>query len=241
MKLSYLLKKADIRKRLPLLALLLMCYIPLAFSQSANALYLKDGSRVIGYVLQLDSLGDVRMQTTDGNVLSFPMQQVDKINWSYVIKEQGAGAIYRVADKYCWKRNNTLLTDRDYERFFDDELYHTYVGGSNQFNIGGACWVYGITCMVISICNIDFNSRKQDSSVYFYAGGANVLICLGCVFTGIGKGRLEWVEKTFNSQNAATNELSDSPRLLNSIKLNPSVMLSARNDLAFGATLSLSF
>lgn len=239
---SYNSNKSKCRKRLTILALLLLCYFPLAFSQSANAIYLKDGSRVIGYVLELDSLGgDVRMQTTQGELVSFPMSDVENINWSYVIKEQGAGAIYRVADKYCWKRNNTLLTDRDYERFFDDELYHTYVGGSNQFNIGGACWVYGITCMVISICNIDFNSRKQDSSVYYYAGGANVLICLGCVFTGIGKGRLEWVEKTFNSQNAATNELSDSPRLLNSIKLNPSVMLSARNDLAFGATLSLSF
>lgn len=221
--------------------LLSLCIAPMAFSQTANALYLKDGRRVIGYVLSLDSLGDVRINTTEGSMQTYPMSQVDKINWSYTIKESPAGAIYRFGDKYRWVRNNLELSDRDYERFFDDELYHTYVGGSNQLNIGGACWLYSFTCAVISVLLIDPKVDKQDSSVYLYAAGANVLACLGGVFTGIGKGRLNWVEKTFNEQNAATNEISYSSKFQNSFKLNPSILMSAQHDLALGATLSLSF
>ncbi len=228
-------------KRYLILAILLLCLLPKVFSQTANALYLKDGRRVIGYVLSLDSLGDVRINTTEGMMQTIPMSQVDKINWSYTIKESPAGAIYRYADKYRWVRNDLELSDRDYERFFDDDLYHTYVGGSNQFNIGGACWLYSFTCAVVAVMNVDFKTRKQDSSVYLYAAGANILACLGGVFTGIGKGRLNWVEKTFNEQNAATNEVSYSSKLRNPIKLNPSILMSSQHDLALGATLSYSF
>lgn len=228
-------------KRCLILLLLSIILVPYAYSQSANAVYLKDGRRVVGYVLNMDSVGDVRIQTTDGRLMTLPASQVDNINWSYEIKESGAGAIYRYADKYRWVRNDLELSDRDYERFFDDDLYHTYVGGSNQFNIGGACWLYSFTCAVIAIMNIDYKSRKQDNSVYIYAAGANVLACLGGVFTGIGKGRLNWVEKTFNEQNAATNEVSYTSKYRNSFKLNPSILMSAQHDLALGATLSLSF
>ena len=42
-------------KRFLFVALCLFCYAATAFSQSANALYLKDGSRIIGHVLEVDS------------------------------------------------------------------------------------------------------------------------------------------------------------------------------------------
>lgn len=224
-----------------MMVLLLLFYVPLAFSQSANALYLKDGSRIIGHVLSLDSLGDVSIRTTEGEMVSVPMADVDDINWSYMIKAPRPGAIYRLGDKFYWKHKKVELSDRDYERFFDDDLYHTYVGGSNQLNLGGACWLYSFTCAVISVLMIDFNADKQDSAVFLYAAGANVLACLGGVFTGIGKGRLNWVERTFNEQNAASNELSYSSKNRNSVKLSPSVLMSAQKNLALGATFSISF
>ena len=60
--------------------LLLLFYVPSSFSQSANALYLKDGSRIIGYVLNLDSVGVVSMRTTEGEMVTVPMSNVDNIN-----------------------------------------------------------------------------------------------------------------------------------------------------------------
>ena len=53
-------------KGLFLTTLCLFCVLTSAFSQSANAVYLKDGSRIIGHVLQLDSVGAVSIMTMDG-------------------------------------------------------------------------------------------------------------------------------------------------------------------------------
>ena len=225
--------------RFVVLLLLSLCIAPLAFAQNANAIHLKDGNRVVGYITALDSLGDVRIQTLKGEVLSYPMSQVDDINWSYRIKELGVGTIYRYGDKFRWHRNNMELSDRDFERFFDNELYHEYINGSNLFNIGGACWLYSFTCAVICVMEADFNSVRQDASFYLSAAGAGVLAYLGYTFTKAGKKRLDWVERTFNEQNAAAND--ETSGLFNTIRLNPSIMLSAEHDLAFGATLSLSF
>ena len=227
-------------KRFLVAVLCLFGFVQVAFSQSANALYLKDGSRVVGYVMALDSVGDIRINTTAGEMLSFPMSSVDDINWSFVIKDPGPGAIYRYGDVFRWRFNNTELSDRNLEKYFDRDLYHTYVSAHNQFNVGGACWLYGITCLVMTALSFDPHSGKQSGAFYAYAGGANALICLGCVFTGIGKARLNWVERTFNSQNAADNELSYS-KILNSMQLNPSVLMTAQQDMGIGATLSFTF
>ena len=228
-------------KRGLLVASLLLFFVPSIFSQSANALYLKDGNRIIGYVLNLDSVGLVSMRTTEGEMVSVPMANVDNINWSYEIKKAGVGAIYRYADRFRWVYNDEELSDRNYERYFDADLYHAYITGSNMFNLGGACWLYSVACLAFSIWSFDLDSGSQSSSFYVYTAGAGVLACLGSVFNRMGKKRLNWVERTFNSQNAADNELSYSSGILNSVKLNPSIMLTAQRDISFGATLSLSF
>lgn len=228
-------------KRFLLLPLFLVCFAPLAFSQSANALYLKDGSRIIGYVLNLDSVGDVSMRTPDGVMVSVPMADVDNINWSYEIKQAGAGAIYRYADRFRWVYNDEELSDRNYERYFDDDLYHAYITGSNLFNLGGACWLYSVACLAFAIWTFEPGADSQSPSFFVYTAGAGVLACLGGVFTKMGKKRLNWVERTFNSQNAADNEISYSSGILNSVKLNPSIMLTAQRDISFGATLSFTF
>ncbi len=219
------------KKGLLFLVICLFCYFPLALSQSANAVYLKDGSRVIGHILELDSLGGVRIMTQDGKFYNYSSQAIDDINWSYVIKDPGPGAIYRYGDMFRWKFSDTELSDKNYEKYFDDDLYHTYVSGSNQFNIGGACWLYGITCLVLTVLEFDPKADSQSGRFYLYAGGANALICLGSVFTAIGKRRLDWVARTFNAMNAADNELSFSP----------SLMLTPQYNLGFGATLSFNF
>ena len=219
------------KKGLLFLVICLFCYFPLAFSQSANAVYLKDGSRIVGQILELDSLGGVRIMTQDGTLVDLSSQTIDDINWSYVIKAPGPGAIYRYGDMFRWKFSDTELSDKNYDRYFDDDLYHTYVSASNQFNIGGACWLYGVTCLVLTVLEFDPKADSQSGRFYLYAGGANALICLGSVFTAIGKRRLDWVARTFNAMNAADNELSFSP----------SLMVTPQWNLGLGATLSFSF
>lgn len=224
-------------KRFLLAVFCLLCFAASAFSQSANALYLKDGSRIIGHVLEVDSIGDVKILTMDGTMLLVPNGRVDDINWSFVIKDPGPGAIVRYGDTFRWKYNDTELSDKNYEKYFDDDLYHAYVVGSNMFNLGGACWLYGISCAVLTVLSFDPKADHQRTAFFVYAGGTTVLMSLGYVFTNKGKSRLNWVESTFNSQNAADNETSFSSK----VKLGPSVLMTAQRDLGLGATLSFSF
>lgn len=228
-------------KRFLLVTLCMLCFIPSVFSQSANALYLKDGSRIVGHILELDSVGDVKILSMEGTMLSVPNSSVEEINWSYIVKDPGPGAIYRYGDKFRWKYNDMELSDKNYEKYFDDDLYHTYVGGSNQFNLGGACWIYGITCLVMTFVEYDPKADSQSGAFFAYAAGANVLICLGSVLTGVGKARLNWVERTYNEQNGARNGVTYSSNILNSMKLSPSVLMTAQRDLGVGAILSFSF
>lgn len=236
---QYTLFTNGVFKRSLFLALLLFCLIPELSAQSSNALFLKDGSRIIGYVLNLDTIVSIR--TTEGEMISVPMADVDNINWSYEIKPKSAGSIYRYADRYRWVRNDLDLSDRDYERYFDADLYHAYITGSNLFNIGGGCWLYSVACLAFSIWAFEPGTWDQSASFYAYAGGACVLACLGGVFTSKGKKRLDWVEQTFNSRNASNGGLSYSTGIPGSVRLNPSILLTAQRDISFGATLSLSF
>ena len=57
-------------KRLLLTAAFLVGLMPMAFSQSANAVFLKDGTKVVGYVQDMDPAGSVSIRTTDGRTLS---------------------------------------------------------------------------------------------------------------------------------------------------------------------------
>jgi hypothetical protein len=229
-------------KRFLLVALYLFCFIPLAFSQSAHALYMKDGSRIIGQILEVDSVNNkIKVLLVDGTRLSLPQENVRDINWSYVIKNSAPSGIYRYGDTFRWTYNNTELSDRNYEKYFDDDLYHNYVTGSNLFNLGGASLLYGITCAVMTVLSFDTKANHQSAAFFAYAGGAVVLTGAGIVLTKKGKARLDWVESTFNSKNAADNETSFSSKTRSLMQLNPSVLMTAQRDLGLGATLSLSF
>ena len=222
--------------------LCLCCGMTYCHSQSTNALFLKDGRKVTGLVQEMNPDSGVRIRTADGNVLTFPMRDINNIIWSYREKEPGPGPIYRYGETYHWKYNGMELSDANFDRYFDDDLYHTYIGARNQFNIGGAGLTLGIGCTLLSVLYYDRDKdfSHQSGTFYAYAYGADLLICLGSIFSGIGISRLNWVERTFNARQADYDS-SHNSRIRNTLQLNPSVMLTASNDLALGASLSLSF
>lgn len=228
-------------KRLTLVLSCLFLFVQFTFSQTVNALFLRDGSMVLGTVMEWAPSGDVKIQSTDGNIQSFPVQNIQDVNWSYLPKKPGPGQIYRYGEVFRWKHSNLELTDRNFKMYFDDDLYHTYIRGRNQLNIGGGCCTIGVACVMLMALNCDYHSSLKNQSNAFYAYGAcaDVLLCLGCVFTEIAKSRLNWVEKTFNDR-LESNDLS-STGSVNTFRLNPSLMLTAQRDLAMGATMSFSF
>lgn len=228
------------RKHLLPVCLFLWFFISPAFSQSVNALFLKDGSKVLGLVMGLDSIGGVKIQTTDGSMLSYRTDDIDNIIWSYKQKQPGPGDIYRYADQFRWKYNGLELSDKNYEKYFDVVMYHDYVVGSNQFNIGGAGLVFGVASTMMAALSFDPSSRRQSKTFYAYACSAGVLYCIGGIFTHKGIKRLNNIVKTFNSHEADYVS-SNSSTLMDAIMLSPSIMLTGQNDLALGASVSVSF
>ena len=142
------------RTRLFVVMSFMLCFIPSVFSQSVNALFLKDGSKVLGLVMGLDSIGGIKFQTTDGSMLSYRTDDIDNIIWSYKQKQPSPGDIYRYADQFRWKYNGLELSDKNYEKYFDVVMYHDYVVGSNQFNIGGAGLVFGVASTMMAALSL---------------------------------------------------------------------------------------
>ena len=64
-----------------------------------------------------------------------------------------------------------------------------------------------------------------------FAYGADLGICLGCIFRGIGKGRLNWVKDTYNSGRSYSS----------TINFAPSLMMTAQRDMGVGASIVLTF
>ena len=219
-----------------------LCLTASAFGQSANALFLNNGDKVIGYVMDLnqDPDGGVKIQTTDGKTMSFPMSEIDNIVWTYKLVEPSPGPIYRYGETFRWKYNNLELSDKNFSRYFDVDLYHEYIVGKNQFNIGGAGLTLGTGCLMLSILSIDPNTGSMNNSFYAYLGTAAILYCVGAVYTKKGIALLDKVERTFNERQANAQR-SGAEKRLNSIELNPALLLTAQDNLALGASISFAF
>lgn len=166
-------------------------------------------------------------------------QSVDVSNKADARKIDKKGAGFR------WNDTNMQISDSELADILGDDLYDTYLSAHNQVSRGNTCLMGGATCLALSIAGLvayanqpaDFTGKKADSAealvlaAQIVAYGADAFICLGCVFRGIGNGRLRWVRDTYNSSLTHSSTLS----------LRPSVMVSSQNDLAFGASLNFSF
>lgn len=148
--------------------------------------------------------------------------------------------IDRHGDSYYWVDNNVKLTDDECHSILDMELYSTYKSAQKQFNKGKGWLTLGLVCAGSAVATLVIasqdNMRYEDRVLYANMAtilefGADVGICLGCVFRGIGKGRMEWVKDTYNEGKSTASRVG----------LSPSLMLTAQRDIGLGATLSFSF
>ena len=217
----------------------------LSYAQS-DVLYLKNGSIIKGSVLEMDPSSGVKIQTSDGSLFVYSLSDVDHVSKDNVTKGDNGiakvkayGQIERDKGNFYWKDTRKNLTSEEYAMILDDELYDTFQSAHRQFNTGRTFMGIGLGCLAVACISIVAGaneSTKQAMEEDFaiaqlFAYGADVGICLGCVFKGIGKGRLNWVKNTYNSGKSFSSN----------IQLSPSLMMTAQRDYGFGATVSLSF
>ena len=150
------------------------------------------------------------------------------------------GNIARSRGNLYWTANGTDLTDEEYNRILGSELYDTFSKAHEQYNIGNTLQWVGIGC-VLAGCVIYGADESEDSWDLFVfsdiLGGSSYVV--GCILKGIGKGRIEWVKDTYNSGNYSLNKSTNS--YPSTVRIAPSLMLTAQRDLGLGASVSFNF
>ncbi|MBO4560898.1 MAG: hypothetical protein J5705_02890 [Bacteroidaceae bacterium] len=229
-----------------LFVLVLSALTGFAFAQS-DVIHLKNGSVIKGTILEPDASGDIRIQTSDGNIFVYKMSAIESLNKggdssqnSYSLSK-GIRVIDRHKGYYYWVDNGMQLTDDECYNIFNNELFETYQSAQKQFNAGRSLLLVGLvsagaTVVLLSSVQVDATTTDLTATSNYnlamllsYVADAG--ICMGCIFKGIGKGRLEWVKNSYNTGRYQSSKLS----------LSPSVMMTAQNDLGFGASLRFTF
>ena len=225
--------------------LISFCIVFFTNAQS-DVLYLKNGSIIKGSVLEMDPSNGVKIQTSDGSLFVYSISEVDRVSKDNLLnREESAnkvktyGQIERDKSSFRWKETGAFLTSEEYRMIFDDELYDTFQGAHSQFNTGRTFMGIGIGCLAVACISMvagakEKNKRAMEADfalAQLFAFGADVGICLGCVFKGIGKGRLNWIERTYNSGRIYSSN----------IYFSPSLMLTAQKEFGLGATLTFSY
>lgn len=230
-------------KKLLVFAITLLCFASSSFAQS-DVLYLKNGSKIKGSVVEMDPTNGVKIQTSDGSLFVYSLSDVDHVSKEYpdqspLDKVNTYGQIGRKGFDFYWRDSGRNLTRRDYETILDGELLNTFNGAQKQFKTGSTLLGLGLGCLAIAVISMssassaateeDFNSNAAMAQVFAY--GADLGICLGCIFRGIGKGRLNWVKDTYNSGSSYSS----------TINFAPSLMMTAQRDMGVGASIVLTF
>ncbi len=242
-------------KRLATLSLLLICMY-MAHAQN-DVLYMNNGSVIKGSFLELIPDQTLKFQTNDGSVFVFPMDQVSKMEKVKIATVEGiptarpdTRTIAKRDGELYWS-DNTYNTPEELRNILGTELFETMSSATRQVRKGNKCMFAGVICAAGTIymigsafnilASIDYSttpSADENRANRFLTGAqvlaipADALICLGCIFRGIGNKRLDWVRQTYNRLPVQKSA---------KFSLNPSMSFSPQNDLAFGGTMTISF
>lgn len=235
------------KRFLPLI--LFLAITSLSFAQSNHVLKLKDGTTIKGVILELLPSESVKIQTTDGITKEFDIAQIEDLRLAYEplkqdkypIDESGDRRyIMRESDHFLWYKSGKELTNKDLRQIFSLDMYKTYQSARKQLNTGNALLAIGLVSAIsgVSFYIIDKASNNEDKGNEISAislgmlSGSELFLGLGFLFRGIGKGRLNWVQDTYNATDYTSH---------NALSISPSLLLTSQNDISFGATLSFSF
>lgn len=224
-------------KRTIITCLLALCVMA-SFAKSNNLLYLKNGSIIKCNIVEMNPDENIKVQTSDGSLFVFDMFQVEKIEQLLDLEQTQHS---KTDSRLIYKKKSYLTFDNGIQipnvellTILGDKLYKTYRSAHSQVNKGNNCLFIGLgltgLTIVTASLSVDFPNLIPISVLS--AIGADALICVGCVFRGIGNGRLRAVAHNYNSLPVSNT---------GTLSLQPSMLLSPQKDLAFGATMKLNF
>ncbi|MBP5708974.1 MAG: hypothetical protein J6W61_04325 [Bacteroidales bacterium] len=195
---------------------------------TSDVVYLKNGSIIKGNVSNVIPNETVTIQTSDGNIFVLNMSEVTQISheekadgiisfpdWANDMMTKKGSKLF-IGDRE--------LSANDIQELFSNDMQETYFGGSAQVKKGNGFLTAGMISLgatiglfiaAINAYNISddlfYNSVFSDWEKYENKGDillttaqviaipADVFTALGCVFRGVGNGRLRWLVDEYNN------------------------------------------
>lgn len=232
------------KKLLLSLVLALSSLVMFAQNNMHEVVYLKNGSVIKGVILEQVPNESIKVQTADGSIFVYPMADVEKI--SKEVTETQVQQSTSISINGLMERDGRDLVIRGRE-LSDSELmtllsyegYETYMSARKQFNTGNGFlipgWITFGSAMTLAFVSGFTGDDELMIPAYVLELTADVLLPLGFIFKGIGKGRINWVAEDYNRNQNKNYSFNVSPSIL---KCNAP---GAEGNAAFGMTLSLNF
>lgn len=253
-------------KRL-LLVITTLVFTAVMYAQSVDVLYLKNGSRIKGSVVEMNPDSGVKIETSDGSLFVYPMSDVDHVSKESATQSNSFSAIPagrkidRHRGNFYWEDSGKNLSSEEYSLILDDNLYTTFYSARQQYKSGRGLIFSGLIFIVAAAVAYDsylssgyylnYVQYYDDSKLgtfYVMSAAADVCFATGFIFKGIGKGRMEWVKNTYNYGDNTNIPIDQRTKLggrqtfySSTLKLNPSLLMTAQRDLGLGASMVLTF
>ena len=226
------------------LVLVLSSLVMFAQNNMHEVVYLKNGSVIKGVILEQVPNESVKIQTSDGSIFVYPMADVERITKETVETQVQQSSSYSVnglmeRDGRDLVIRGRELSDSELMVLLSYEGYETYMSARKQFNTGNGFLIPGW---------ITFGSAMTLAFVAGYTGNtdlmipasfleliSDVMLPLGFIYKGIGKGRINWVADDFNRNQNKTYSFNVAPSIM---KCNAP---GTEGNATLGMTFSLNF
>ena len=210
-------------------------------AESTNdVVYLKNGSVIKGTISTVTPNETVTIQTFDGSLFVLNMSEVTQI----VHEESVDGIISfpNWANDMMTKKGSKLfigdreLSANDIQELFSNDMQETYFGGSAQVKKGNGFLTAGIISLGVTVGlmvaaanayvqgdNADLGSDWESyydkgdillTTAQVIAIPADAFTALGCVFRGVGNGRLRWLVDEYNNSFASRVSFNLQPGII---------------------------
>ena len=193
---------------------------PNQYNQYQDVVYLKNGSIIRGVIIEQIPNNSITIQTADGNVFIYRMDEVETIS-KIPLQSQ------RTAQDYRYQTRQTMQSDPyspyyqninvDYSRMSIDapDLYQLYQSGKRR---GGSGWFFIITGIAANgvgigllVDGMNYGYQTNAALGYISTVVGDVLICVGIPMAIGGKVRRVKAKKAYE-QRFYSNETTREPQ-----------------------------
>lgn len=176
------------------------------------------------------------------NVVLFAQNNSNEANESVmsttsVIQTVGGGLMVR--DGMDLKLDGRILSDSEVRDLVGEANFETYLDAKNQIKNSKTYMsifiISGVATAALMFAGLVAKNMTIIYVGYIPALVANVTLPLMCIYSGIGKGRMNWVANEYNEQNKSSYSFNISPSIMR-CNVQP-----AQANLGIGMTFTFNF